>query len=122
MKILVMVPVLFLLLESKSCEDKTSAEIPACIQTMISEYAHRSIQNPSGKFFEYEYHGKKVYLFEPPCCDQISKLYDSECNLLCTAGGFAGKVDSLCRDFYQTRSNEKLIWEDLKQKQPEPGK
>jgi hypothetical protein len=106
-----------MLLDAKSCEKKTDSQIPTCIQQMITEYQNRSAKGPSGKFLEYDYKGNKVYLFEPPCCDQISKLYDSHCNLICSAGGFTGKIDSLCVDFYKTRTNEKLIWEDVNQKQ-----
>ncbi|MBS1658177.1 MAG: hypothetical protein JST18_08790 [Bacteroidetes bacterium] len=116
MKLLFFIPALFILLESKSCDQKQKNQLPACIQTMITEYANRELQNPSGKFYEYDYQGKKVYLFVPPCCDQISKLYDSNCNLLCQSGGITGRADSVCQDFYATRQNEKLIWEDIRQK------
>ena len=116
MKLLFFIPALFILLESKSCDQKQKNQLPACIQTMITEYANRELQNPSGKLYEYDYQGKKVYLFVPPCCDQISKLYDSDCNLLCQSGGITGRADSVCQDFYATRQNEKLIWEDIRQK------
>lgn len=116
MKLLSVIPILFILLDAKSCEQKQSDSVPSCIQTMITEYANRELQNPSGKYFQYDYRGKKVYLFVPPCCDQISKLYDADCNLLCTSGGFTGRIDSVCQDFYANRQNEKLIWEDVRQK------
>lgn len=116
MKLILLYPFLLILLQTKSCDRQDAGKLPVCIQTMITEYANRELQNPSGKFYEYDYRGKKVYLFVPPCCDQISKLYDSECNLLCSSGGITGRIDSLCQDFYLNRQNEKLIWEDLNQK------
>jgi len=116
MKTLLFLPIVIVLLDAKSCEKKENSEIPICIQQMISDYQNRSTKSPSGKFMEYDYRGKNVYLFEPPCCDQISKVYDNNCNLICSAGGFTGKVDSICQDFYKNRTNEKLIWEDTTQK------
>ncbi|MFI5135680.1 MAG: DUF6970 domain-containing protein [Chitinophagales bacterium] len=116
MKSLLLAPMLLLLLDAKSCEQKNDSQLPPCIQSMITDYKNRPVKGPSAKFYEYDYRGKKVYLMEPPCCDQISKLYDDQCNLLCSSGGFAGKVDSVCRDFFLNRKNEKLIWEDSTQK------
>jgi len=116
MKSFLFIPIAIVLLDAKSCDKKNDPQLPACVQQMIGEYASRSTKGPSGKFFEYDYKGKKVYLFEPPCCDQISKLYDDQCNMLCQAGGFTGRIDSLCQDFYKTRTNEKIIWQDTTQK------
>src|SRR5690349_3026471 len=94
MKSLLIIPLFILLLDEKSCEKKSDPQIPDCVQQMITDYKNRPAKGPSAKFYEYDYRGKKVYLMEPPCCDQISKVYDDHCNLLCSAGGFTGKVDS----------------------------
>jgi len=115
MKTLFLAPLFLVLLDAKSCEQKNDQQIPSCIQQMITDYKNRATKGPSAKFYEYDYRGIKVFLMEPPCCDQISKLYDDQCNLLCSSGGIAGKVDSVCRDFYLNRKNEKLIWQDSTQ-------
>src|SRR6185369_12567791 len=87
-----------ILLTAKSC-DKKQDEVPPCIQQMITDYINRPIQNPPAEFYQYDYKGQKVYYMAPPCCDQLSKLYDSNCNLICSPdGGFTGKGDGKCPD------------------------
>ena len=102
--------------DSKTCNKKSSDDIPKCIQQMITDYQNRPIQNPSAEFYEYDYKGQKVFYMKPPCCDQLSKLFDSNCNFICAPdGGITGKGDGKCPDFYSERKNEKLIWKDPRQ-------
>jgi len=115
MKLLFLSVPIFMLLNSKSCDQKQKDEIPACIRQMISDYQNRPIQNPPAEFYEYDYKGQKVYYMKPPCCDQLSKLYDSSCRLICSPdGGITGKGDGKCTDFFTERTNEKLIWKDTR--------
>ena len=103
-------------LNAKTCTKEQAATVPACIQQLITEYANRPLQNPSAEFYEYDYKGSKVYYMKPPCCDQMSKLYDANCNLLGSPdGGITGKGDGKVPDFYTERKNEKLIWKDPRQ-------
>jgi len=110
------IPFSLVLLNSKSCNSNAASEIPKCMQQLITEYQNRPLQNPSAEFYEYEYKGQKVYYMKPPCCDQMSKLYDANCNVMCSPdGGIIGKGDGKCPDFFTERKNEKLIWKDPRQ-------
>src|ERR1700704_3970990 len=105
-----------MMLDAKTCNKKPAEAIPACIHQMIIKYQNRPVQNPSASFYEYDYKGQKVYYMKPPCCDQLSKLYDSNCNFICSPdGGIIGKGDGKCPDFFTERKNEKLIWKDPRQ-------
>ena len=104
------------LLDPKTCNKKQADGIPQCMQQMITDYQNRPVQNPSAEFYEYDYKGQKVFYMKPPCCDQLSKLYDSNCNFICSPdGGIIGKGDGKCTDFFTERKNEKLIWKDPRQ-------
>ncbi|MPR34268.1 hypothetical protein GBK04_13105 [Cytophagaceae bacterium SJW1-29] len=73
------------------------------------------IWNPPAKVFSYLYKGKVVYYIPQRCCDIPSILMDGECNIICSPdGGISGTGDGKCPDFFTSRSNEKLIWEDLR--------
>ena len=56
---------------------------------------------------------KKYTCFSSPCCDQYNNLYDSDCNLICApSGGYTGKGDQKCLDFFDKAKHVKLIWKD----------
>lgn len=66
------------------------------------------------KIWSYQYKNQKVFYFVQPCCDQINPVYDSKGNIICHPdGGFTGKGDGKCNDFYQTVSQRKLIWGEM---------
>ena len=53
------------------------------------------------------------YYVPPQCCDQFSTLYDADGAVICAPdGGITGRGDGKCPDFFQSRTNEKLFWED----------
>jgi hypothetical protein len=71
--------------------------------------------NPPRKIYSYLYNGKTVYYVPPICCDFYSDVYDSACNIIGHPdGGFTGKGDMQMTDFNKTKTNEKLIWEDVR--------
>jgi hypothetical protein len=71
------------------------------------------VRNPPGSIWRYEYNGKTVYYIPAYCCDMQSELFDGNCNKICSPdGGFTGKGDGKCSDFFTNRKNEKLIWKD----------
>jgi hypothetical protein len=52
-----------------------------------------------------------VFLVVPDCCDQYISVYSSECALICSpSGGFSGKGDGKCLDFYQEAKEGLLLW------------
>jgi hypothetical protein len=87
--------------------------LPECIREEIKKIQSEPIRNPAGSIWQYEYTGKTVYFIPAYCCDFPSRLLDSNCQLICHPdGGFTGKGDGRCSDFFSTRKNEKLIWKD----------
>jgi hypothetical protein len=102
------------LLTLLSCQQAdTPKGTPACINNTILDIQNEAVRNPPAKVWSYEYNGETVYYVSAFCCDIPSTLYDKNCNVICHPdGGFSGGGDGLCSDFFTTRSNEKLIWED----------
>lgn len=61
--------------------------------------------------YSYFYNGNIVYLVIPDCCDAYISLYDKNCNFICApSGGFTGKGDGKCVDFYDKATNKTLVW------------
>ena len=89
------------------------AGTPYCIKKKIRKIKREEVRNPPAKIWEYKYNGETVYYFPPYCCDIESELYDKKCNSICQPdGGLSGAGDGKCTDFFQNRTDEKLIWED----------
>ena len=94
-------------------QDEMPAGLPACVKEKINQLKNKSTQNPPAKVWQYQYKGQTVYYFPPACCDQMGELYDEHCNLICHPdGGITGRGDGKCEDFFASRQNEKLVWED----------
>ena len=88
-------------------------DTPKCIVDKIEDIADGDGWNPVAKIYSYNYNGQKVYFFPSHCCDVPSRVYDGNCNLICSPdGGLTGSGDGLCNDFFSTRTDEILIWED----------
>jgi hypothetical protein len=52
-------------------------------------------------------------LEDPQIYAAAESLYDANRNIICApGGGFSGAGDGQCPDFFQVRTNEKLIWQD----------
>lgn len=89
----------------------TKDAIPACLQEQINEIEKKTFPNPPVQIDEYEYQGKKVFLFTADCCDQYNTLYNSDCKSICApSGGFTGRGDGKCSDFDSTAKHVKLVW------------
>ena len=102
-----------LLLGAQTCKKEGLNGIPLCIVQKIEAIKADNVWNPPGSVWRYDYNGKKVYYIASRCCDIPSILYDEQCNVICSPdGGFTGKGDGKCQDFFQKRKNEKLIWKD----------
>ncbi len=83
--------------------------IPACMRREIIGFGKAT--NAPIAIDEYEYKGKKVYLFTADCCDQFNTLYDENCKALCSpSGGLEGSGDHQCPDFSKEAKLVKNIW------------
>lgn len=107
---------LFLILGCDKYNLTNEYEIPLCIKSKIDEIAAGEVWNPPAKIYCYSYSGQTVYYFPSRCCDIPSLLYDEDCNVICSPdGGYTGEGDGQCPDFFDTRTNGELIWEDTRE-------
>jgi hypothetical protein len=97
-----------------SCsKDGIPAGTPACILDRIEQMKKDPVGNPPQRVWRYTYKGQVVYYIPQQCCDIPSILLNDKCETICAPdGGFAGSGDGKCADFFQTRTEEKLIWQD----------
>ena len=92
---------------------KINTEMPACVQQRIEAIKAEPKWNPPAEINEYIYKGQHVYLITSNCCDQYIMLYDGNCTPICApGGGYTGKGDGKCADFYETAKQVRLIWKD----------
>lgn len=88
-----------------------------CVQVLIDKIKNEDVRNPPAKIYQYTFYDNIVYFIPSYCCDFPSVLFDENCNIICQPdGGFSGKGDGNCIDFFQERKNEKLVWEDRRLK------
>lgn len=102
--------------KNESSNDKENIKgLPSCMVKLIAKFKQEDVQNPPRKIFSYTYYGATVYYVSPPCCDFFSDLYDSNCKIIAHPdGGITGRGDGRAKDFVKLRTNEKLVWEDLR--------
>jgi hypothetical protein len=97
--------------EAKTAEP----EIPAWLKESISAFEKEKPANPPVKIYRYQYKEQLVYFIPGRCCDIPGAVYNVEGQQLCQPdGGITGRGDGKCADFFDSRTNEKLIWEDLR--------
>ena len=103
-----------LLLFAQQCgKEDVSNGTPDCVQKKIEEIMSQEVWNPPAKVYSYFYEGRRVYFVPQHCCDFPSQLLDENCNEMCRPdGGFSGRGDGRCADFFDTRKSELLIWAD----------
>jgi len=103
-----------LLFVFNNCSNPSSTtDIPEWIDSLIIEFKNQPVGNPPQSIWEYTYRDQTVYYVPPQCCDQFSTLYDFKGNIMCAPdGGFTGNGDGKCPDFFEKRTDEKLIWKD----------
>ncbi len=97
-----------------SCEKlDVLPETPSCIKKKIRQMKRAEVRNPPGSIWQFRYNDQIIYYIPPYCCDIPSELLDDKCNLICKPdGGFTGKGDGQCDDFYGKRIKGVLIWQD----------
>lgn len=103
-----------LLFFTRQCgKEELAADKPECILGKIEEISQQEVWNPPAKVYQYTFRDQTVYFIPQHCCDIPSQLLDANCNIICAPdGGFSGKGDGTCSDFFEQRTDGKLIWED----------
>jgi len=101
---------------SYSCSSINAQKgIPQCIQDKITELKKQPLANPPISVYQYHYNDKLVYYISAPCCDRYTTLYDESCTVICRpSGGITGKGDGKCSDFFEKRTDKKLLWKDTR--------
>jgi hypothetical protein len=103
--------VLFVLLAA--CAQATQSANPAWVDELVEQFENDPVGNPPQSIWRYEYSGQTVYYVPQQCCDQFSTLYDAGGVVICAPdGGLTGQGDGRCRDFFEKRTGELLIWQD----------
>jgi hypothetical protein len=93
----------------------TTAEgiTPACILSKIDSIKKEPVWNPPAEIYEYEYQGRKVYAISANCCDFFNTVVDANCTYVCApSGGFTGRGDGKCREFFKEAKQVRLVWKD----------
>ena len=80
---------------------------PKCIKKEIKENKDRE---SLASVYAYEWNGETVYYFDYQDYPG-SYLLDEECNALCAGGYVSSWQSAPCKDFFNERTNEKLIWQ-----------
>ncbi|MDP2088036.1 MAG: hypothetical protein Q8J84_01390 [Flavobacteriaceae bacterium] len=107
---------LFLIPFNFSCDEIIDEDgATSCIREKIEQFKREKVSNPPRSVYSYQYKGKTVFYITSDCCDQYNTLYDVNCNVICFPdGGITGMGDGRCSDFFQTATNEVLIWKDTR--------
>lgn len=88
-------------------------EMPVCVKERIESLKSEPPRNPPAYVASYVYKGSTVFYIPPAAGDQMSQLYNGECELICQPdGGITGRGDGRCSDFFDQRTNEKILWRD----------
>ncbi len=69
-------------------------DIPLCIDEILEEFKKDACRE-SGDLTLWNFNGQEVYCFQKGNCiaDGTADIYDENCNLLCSLGGFAGVTE-----------------------------
>ena len=112
LRILALLSVLILV---AGCSQPTQARNPSWVDQLIKKFESVPVANPPLSIWKYDYNGQVVYFVPAHCCDITSVVYDADGTILCAPdGGIAGRGDGKCSDFFDKRSNEQLIWQDVR--------
>ncbi len=88
-------------------------DTPSCIKKEIRQIEKDPVRNPATVISQYRYKDQTVYHIPAYCCNNFGKLYDDDCNIICSPdGGIRNQGDGRCEDFYLLRKDGKIIWQD----------
>ena len=88
-------------------------DVPNCIENKIKEFKDSPLACDSrAKVLRYYFLDSQVYVFEPGDCgaDLPTDVYDSNCNIICTLGGYAGNTICQGVNFEENATNKILVW------------
>jgi hypothetical protein len=98
-----------------SFPDDALEDSPDWVAELVETMQREKVANPPASLWRYSYRGNAVYFVPPRCCDIPSILYDAGGTVICSPdGGIGGGGDGRCPDFFEARSDEALVWQDLR--------
>ena len=104
---------ILLTIVAQKCSKQNLTKVPTCVQQKIDAIKKQPKWNPPAEVREYEYNGRRVFLFSSDCCDQYNTVVDVNCNYVCApSGGLTGKGDRKCADFSEKAKEIRLVWKD----------
>ena len=87
--------------------------IPEWLTDLIQQLENEPVANPPASITQSEYKAQIVYFLPQRCCDIFSDLYDADGNVMGHPdGGITGQGDGRAPEFFEERSNERIIWRD----------
>jgi hypothetical protein len=82
-----------------------------CLRRMIDSAANEMPPTIPVQIDEYLHAGKTVYYVTADCCDFYNVVYDTDCKYICApGGGFTGRGDGKCPDFFKEATLVRTIW------------
>ena len=88
---------------------------PSWLSAVIAEMQAGPAANPPAMVARYVYNGQIVYFVPQRCCDIASVLYSASGSVICHPdGGFTGRGDGQCPDFFALRREEHIVWRDTR--------
>ena len=109
----VLAPILAGLGCSDLLPDEPDIRNPEWLDTLIAQIQLEEVTVPPTAIYRYQYRGETVYYRTSRCCDIRSIVYDAEGSVICEPiGGVDGGGDDRCPDFFDTRTEERLIFQD----------
>ena len=94
-------------------------DTPDWLSELIRQMESEPVANPPAFITRYEYKGQTVYFLAQRCCDIFSNLYDADGNIIAHPdGGITGQGDGRAPDFFEERTNERIVWEDERDLDP----
>lgn len=113
MKSYIFTAIIILGVAQQKCPKNTANAIPPCVQQKIDEIKKQPKWNPPASVEEYNYDGRRVFLFSSNCCDQYNQAFDESCNYVCApSGGITGKGDRKCENFKEKAKLIRIVWKD----------
>lgn len=113
MKLTVILFIGMIFLINFGCNITETVDKRPWLDKLIDEIKNEKVTNPPSSIWRYEYKGQIVYFRPQICCDIYSYLYDENGNIICCPdGGFTGRGDGRCPDFFSERTKETVIWID----------
>jgi hypothetical protein len=85
--------------------------LPSCMQDQVMKIEKNEHPDAPIQIDEYEYQGKRVFLFTADCCDQYNIVFDENCKGICApSGGIDGRGDRKCSGFLEEAKHVRLVY------------